>query len=69
MNSPTVLSMKNTALLIGLAIACAALSGCGNKGPLVKPSVTPAETPATPAVTPAAAEPVAEPDVTPAARR
>jgi predicted small lipoprotein YifL len=56
--------MKNIALLIATLIACMALAGCGNKGPLVKPSATPATTPAT---TPADAEPATDPAATPAA--
>lgn len=66
---------KNIALLIAFSIACVALAGCGNKGPLVKPSDIPATAPAAtqdnvePAIDPDAT-PVSEPaSGTPAARR
>ncbi|MDI1254013.1 lipoprotein [Thermomonas sp.] len=58
--------IKNIALLIALSIACVALTGCGNKGPLVKPSNIPATMPAAkPAVAPAAAVPASDSVVTP----
>lgn len=57
------LPIKSIALLIALSITCVALSGCGNKGPLVKPSDIPA---ATPVVKPAAAKPAANPAAAPA---
>ena len=63
MNLPTMPSIKNIALLIAFPIACVALAGCGNKGPLVKPSDIPA---AAPAATPEKVDPATEPDATPA---
>ena len=67
--------MKNIPLLTVLLVLSVALAGCGNKGPLVKPSDMPAAAPAaTPAETEPAAEPAAAPvpeptSGTPAARR
>ncbi|MEO6155027.1 MAG: lipoprotein [Thermomonas sp.] len=55
--------MKIIALLIAVSIACAALMGCGNKGPLVKPSDIPVTTSA---ATPADAEPAPTPATDPA---
>lgn len=70
MNLPTLSPIKNIALLIALAITGLALAGCGNKGPLVRPSDIPAPAPAAstvPAVDESAAEPITEPDATPVA--
>lgn len=67
MNLPTISPIKNIALLIALSIACVAVAGCGNKGPLVKPSDIPEAAPAASTVPPASADPVAEPEVTPVA--
>lgn len=71
MNVPTLSPTKNIVFSIALAITGVALAGCGNKGPLVKPSDTPAPTQAAStvpaAVDESAAEPVTDPDVTPAA--
>ena len=70
------LPIRNVALPIALMTLCVALSGCGNKGPLVKPSAIPAATPA--ATAPAAEQPAGDaatneaPETgsgTPAARR
>lgn len=41
------------AVMLIVSIACAALAGCGNKGPLVLPAAQPASAPA-PAATAAA---------------
>lgn len=64
-------SHKIVTLLIASSIACMALAGCGNKGPLVKPSATPAPAPeAAPATGEPAPTPASEPaSGTPAARR
>lgn len=65
------LPIRNVALPFALMTLCVALSGCGNKGPLVKPSDAPATTPA--AATPAGDAAIDEtPETgsgTPAARR
>ncbi len=69
------LPIRNAALPIALMMLCVALSGCGNKGPLVKASDVPAATPA--AAAPATEEPASDatseaPETgsgTPAARR
>ncbi|MGA0587863.1 LPS translocon maturation chaperone LptM [Dyella sp. KRB-257] len=42
------------AVMLTVSIACAALAGCGNKGPLVLPAAQP-QPPATPANAPAPA--------------
>ena len=66
MNLPTLSPIKNIVLLIVISITCVALAGCGNKGPLVRPSEIPV-TASAPAAAPTDGEPAAEPDVTPAA--
>lgn len=63
MNVPNLPPIKNIVLLIAISVTCVAVAGCGNKGPLVRPSEIP-ET--APAQTPAA-EPAVEPGETPAA--
>ena len=66
MNVPTISPIKNFVLLLVISLTCVAMTGCGNKGPLVRTSEIPAAASA-PATAPADAEPAAEPDVTPAA--
>ena len=61
------LPIKNIALLSALLTVSVILAGCGNKGPLVKPSDIPAKTPVAAAATVQPAEiPAVDPAVTPA---
>lgn len=52
------------AVLLTVSIACAALAGCGNKGPLVLPAAQP-QPPAAPASAPAPASSAAAPSSQP----
>jgi len=71
MNLSNLSPIKNFVLLIAVSITCVALAGCGNKGPLVKPSDIPESAPAASTVSPdtvePTTEPVAEPDAKPVA--
>ncbi|MGH8090722.1 MAG: LPS translocon maturation chaperone LptM [Rudaea sp.] len=46
-------AMRRTHFIIVLLALCAALAGCGNKGPLVLPDQKPQTQPQQPAATPA----------------
>lgn len=52
------------AMMLIVSIACAALAGCGNKGPLVLPASQP-QAPAAPASAPAPASTAVAPSVQP----
>ena len=48
--------MRRTPFIIAVLAICAALSACGNKGPLVLPDQKPQTQPQRPAATPAPAQ-------------
>ena len=48
--------MRRTPLILAVLAFCAALSACGNKGPLVLPDQKPQTQPQQPAATPAPAQ-------------
>jgi len=53
--------MRRSILLLPLCVAVAALSGCGNKGPLFMPPPKPTPTPTTMPPAPAPASTAAQP--------
>jgi predicted small lipoprotein YifL len=62
-DSPGLCTMRRSILLLPACLAFAAISGCGNKGPLYMPPPTPAPAKPAPKPAPAHASTVAQPAI------